>query len=125
MAWYLPLVVVGAIDVATLIPVVPGHLGLFEAVVCLVYTTQGVDPERALLAALLFHGVSLYATVGPGLALMGSKALRLPGQAIAEPASGSLAGELPGLEPHCRGRWVELWTGRRWVGRRSVPGSQC
>ena len=98
LPWYMPLVVVGAIDVATLIPVAPGHLGIFEAVVCLVYATKDIDPERALLAALLFHGVSLAATVVPGLIVTGIQAVRLPARAIPEAAE-PLPGELARLEP--------------------------
>ncbi len=99
LPWYVPLVVVGAVDVATLLPVAPGHLGVYEAAICLVYSRQNVDPERALLAALLFHGVSLYATIVPGLVVLGWKALFQSGQVLHIPSQGELDSQLRGFEP--------------------------
>ncbi len=99
LPWYVPLIVVGAVDVATLIPIAPGHLGIFEAAVCLVYSRHGVEPERALLVALLFHAVSLYATIAPGLAVICWKAMWLSESLPDEASDRALTGELPGLEP--------------------------
>ena len=108
LPWYVPLVVVGAVDVATLIPVVPGHLGVYEAAICLVYSRQNVEPERALLAALLFHGVSLYATIIPGLVVLGWKTLYQPGQVLHIPSQSELDSQLSELRAGASRTVVQL-----------------
>jgi uncharacterized membrane protein YbhN (UPF0104 family) len=81
--------VVAALDLATMIPIAPGHLGVFEATVSFGYRYLGVDPERALLAALVYHAVFLTAMVGPGLfvALAGALRRELPSQVEHTPST--------------------------------------
>ncbi len=76
LPWYMPLVIVAAIDLATMVPLVPGHLGVYEAAVTLVCEWQGVPAESALALAILSHAVTLAATIVPGLILLISQGLR-------------------------------------------------
>jgi glycosyltransferase 2 family protein len=86
LAWYVPFLVVAAIDLVTMVPLVPGHLGIFEAAVVLVYRSQGLDGDQALLAALLYHGVVLAASALPGLCVLGLEHAR-PTEGAAEEAA--------------------------------------
>ncbi len=48
-------VVVAAISLATLLPLSPGRVGLFEAAVYLIYVQFGVEPSVAMALALFIH----------------------------------------------------------------------
>jgi len=61
-------VVLGATNLATMLPVAPGNLGTYEAGAVAAYRWLGVPPELALAAALLQHGCFLLPAVGAGLA---------------------------------------------------------
>ncbi len=56
--------VVAALDLATMAPVSPGHLGVFEATVILCYQYLGVPLPLATAAALIHHGVLFVASLG-------------------------------------------------------------
>ena len=66
---YAPLLVVGALDLATMVSVTPGHLGIFEATVFFTYQYLGVEPTAAMTMALFEHLVFLLAMVLPGVAV--------------------------------------------------------
>ncbi len=66
---YAPLLVVGALDLATMVSVTPGHLGIFEATVFFTYQYLGVEPTVAMTMALFEHLVFLLAMVLPGVAV--------------------------------------------------------
>ena len=58
--------VLAALNLATLIPVVPGNVGVYEAAVVLAYGYMGVDTERALGMALVQHACYFVALALPG-----------------------------------------------------------
>jgi uncharacterized membrane protein YbhN (UPF0104 family) len=62
-------VVLALLNLATLLPVVPGNVGVFEAAVVLALTGMGVDGERALGVALVQHLCYFVALALPGLAV--------------------------------------------------------
>jgi len=62
------LLVLAALNLATLLPLVPGNAGVFEAAVVLAYSWLGVPPERALGMALVQHACYFAALALPGYA---------------------------------------------------------
>lgn len=58
--------VLAALNLATLLPVVPGNIGVYEAVTVLAYGYLGVDAERALGMALVQHACYFAALALPG-----------------------------------------------------------
>jgi uncharacterized membrane protein YbhN (UPF0104 family) len=58
--------VLAALNLATLVPVVPGNVGVYEAVTVLAYGYMGVDAERALGMALVQHACYFTALALPG-----------------------------------------------------------
>jgi uncharacterized membrane protein YbhN (UPF0104 family) len=60
------LLVLAAVNLATLLPIVPGNLGIYEAAVVLAYSSLGVAPERALGIALVQHACYFAALALPG-----------------------------------------------------------
>jgi len=71
------LLVLAAINLATLLPIVPGNLGVYEAAVVLAYAYLGVAPERALGIALMQH--ACYFTPWHCPATAGSRVALRPG----------------------------------------------
>jgi uncharacterized membrane protein YbhN (UPF0104 family) len=61
-------VVLAVLNLATLLPVVPGNVGVFEAAVVLALTRFGVTPEQALGVAVVQHLCYFVALALPGLA---------------------------------------------------------
>src|SRR5262249_11671075 len=55
---------------ASSLGVTPAHVGLLEAAFVLTLTHQGVDPARALAAALLYHTAQVLPLVLAGLPLL-------------------------------------------------------
>jgi uncharacterized protein (TIRG00374 family) len=60
------LLVLAAVNLATLLPLVPGNLGVYEGAVVLAYTYFGIPPERALGVALVQHACFFLALALPG-----------------------------------------------------------
>ena len=60
--------VLASLNLATLVPVVPGNVGVFEAVIVVAYGYLGVEPERALGIALMQHACYFAALALPGYA---------------------------------------------------------
>lgn len=58
--------VLAALNLSTLIPVVPGNVGVYEAVTVLAYGYMGVGAERALGMALVQHACYFVALALPG-----------------------------------------------------------
>lgn len=58
--------VLASLNLATLLPVVPGNIGVYEAVTVLAYGYLGVDAERALGMALVQHACYFAALALPG-----------------------------------------------------------
>lgn len=73
--FHLPLasgiLVLAVLSLATLLPIVPGNLGVYEAAVVLAYTHLGVPPEHALGMAIVQHGCYFVALALPGYAWAG------------------------------------------------------
>lgn len=60
------LVVLAALNLATLLPLVPGNVGIYEASVVLAYTWLGIPAERALGMAVVQHACYFVALALPG-----------------------------------------------------------
>jgi uncharacterized membrane protein YbhN (UPF0104 family) len=63
--------VLAALNLATLLPVIPGNVGIYEAAVVLVYTRLGLTPESALGIAVVQHLCYFVALATPGVAWIG------------------------------------------------------
>jgi hypothetical protein len=61
------IVVLAVLNLATLLPLVPGNVGVFEAAVVLALTRFGVGPEQALGVAVVQHLCYFVALALPGL----------------------------------------------------------
>ena len=60
-------VVLGAVNLATMLPVAPGNLGTYEAGAVAAYRWLGVAPESALAAAVVQHACFLLPAGGAGV----------------------------------------------------------
>jgi glycosyltransferase 2 family protein len=61
------IVVLAVLNLATLVKVVPGNVGVFEAAVVLALTRFGITPEQALGVAVVLHVCYFAALALPGL----------------------------------------------------------
>jgi uncharacterized protein (TIRG00374 family) len=61
------LIVLAVLNLATLLPIVPGNVGVFEAAVVLALTRFGISPEQALGVAVVQHLCYFVALAVPGL----------------------------------------------------------
>jgi len=69
--------VLAALNLATLVPVVPGNLGVYEGAVVFIYTRLGVPTEQAVGLAVVQHACFFAALALPGYAwLVGAGASR-------------------------------------------------
>jgi uncharacterized membrane protein YbhN (UPF0104 family) len=69
--------VLAALNLATLVPVVPANLGVYEGAVVLIYTRLGVPAEQAVGVAVVQHACFFVALALPGYAwLAGAGASR-------------------------------------------------
>jgi uncharacterized membrane protein YbhN (UPF0104 family) len=66
------LLVLAALNLATIVPMVPGNLGVYEGVVTLAYVTLGVPPERAAAVAVVQHACFFASLALPGYAWLGA-----------------------------------------------------
>jgi len=69
--------VLAAVSLATLVPVVPANLGVYEGAVFLTLRQVGVSPELALLAAAVQHACQWFAAVAPGAMVLWIPSRRL------------------------------------------------
>ena len=69
------LVILAAVNLATLLPVVPGNVGVYEAAVVVGYSFFGVTPERALGIAVVQHACFFLALALPGYRWLGCAAV--------------------------------------------------
>ena len=65
------LLVLGALNLATLLPVLPGNVGLFEGAMVIAYRALGVPAEQALAIAVLQHACYFVALALPGYRWIG------------------------------------------------------
>ncbi|MFL5618877.1 MAG: YbhN family protein [Gemmatimonadaceae bacterium] len=61
------IIVLAVLNLATLLPIVPGNVGVFEAAVVLALTRFGITPEQALGVAVVQHLCYFVALALPGL----------------------------------------------------------
>lgn len=66
--------VLAALQMATLIPVVPANLGIYEGAIVLIYTRLGLTTEQAIGMAVVQHAVSFAALALPGYLWFGGLA---------------------------------------------------
>ena len=62
----------GMLNLSTLLPIVPGNVGVYEGAVVLAYTRYGVPAEQALALAALQHLCYLVALAAPGVLWAGA-----------------------------------------------------
>ncbi|MEO5869833.1 MAG: lysylphosphatidylglycerol synthase transmembrane domain-containing protein [Gemmatimonadaceae bacterium] len=75
--------VLATLNLATLVPVVPGNLGVYEGAVVLIYTRLGVPAEQAVGMAVVQHACFFAALALPGYAwLVGAGASRSAAAAL-------------------------------------------
>jgi len=67
-------VVVAAVNIATLVSLAPGDLGVYEAAAFAAYTLFGLPVETAITLSLLQHFAYLVAMVAPGYGFMIARA---------------------------------------------------
>ena len=68
LPFYAPILVSASLALATLVPMAPGRLGVFEAAVFVIYQYLGVDPTRAAALALFVHFVHSFPLILAGYA---------------------------------------------------------
>ncbi len=66
LPFWAPILVMGALNMATVLPITPGNFGIYEGTAFLVYKFCGLPPESALSLALLQHLCFLVPMVGTG-----------------------------------------------------------
>ena len=65
------LLVLGALNLATLFPLLPGNVGIFEGAIVIAYRAVGVPAEQALAIAVLQHACYFVALALPGYRWVG------------------------------------------------------
>ena len=80
------LIIVPAVELAAILPLTPGNVGLASAAVALALGSQGVDSQTALSAGIAFGGVELLTGMAIGAA--GALALAGPVGAAVRPRGG-------------------------------------
>lgn len=66
LPFWTPFLVIAALNLALMIPLAPGNLGIFEATVFFIYRFLGVDSALALSLAILYHLVYALPLIGTG-----------------------------------------------------------
>ncbi len=64
------LLILAALNLATIIPLAPGNLGVYEATVFFIYQHLGIEPEQAIALALTQHLCFLLPLAGTGYVYM-------------------------------------------------------
>lgn len=72
------LLVLLAVNLAGLIQLTPGNVGLFEAAAVMAYRCLGVEVEEAVALALLIHACSLVPPLASGYSVLAWRALSAP-----------------------------------------------
>ena len=66
LPFWAPILVMGALNLATILPVTPGNFGVYEGTAFLAYQFYGLSSESALSLAILQHVCFLLPMVGTG-----------------------------------------------------------
>lgn len=83
------LVVLASVAIATMLPLAPANVGVYEGSAFLAYRWAGVDPESALALAVLQHLAYLAAMGGAGWAAVTLGVARSTGLAARHPSASS------------------------------------
>jgi uncharacterized membrane protein YbhN (UPF0104 family) len=99
-----PFVFIAVLDVATLVPLIPGHMGVYEATAAATYVRFGAGPESALLIGVLYHIMFLIAAIVPAAAIAAVRMIRHTGEVVPlvetiEVELESMLAPTPELEP--------------------------
>jgi len=70
LPFWAPILVMGALNLATVLPVTPGNFGIYEGTAFLAYQFYGLSSESALSLALLQHLCFLIPMVGSGYLIL-------------------------------------------------------
>ncbi len=70
LPFWTAVLVMGALNLTTIVPITPGNLGVYEGTVFLIYQFAGLGPESALSLALLQHLCFLLPMVGIGYGVL-------------------------------------------------------
>ncbi len=70
LPFWAPILVMGALNLATVLPVTPGNFGVYEGTAFLAYQFYGLSSESALSLALLQHLCFLLPMVGTGYLIL-------------------------------------------------------
>lgn len=75
LPWIAPFTFIAVLDCATLVPLIPGHMGVYEATAVATFTRFGAGAEAALLIGVLYHAAFLVAAIVPAAVVTMHKAL--------------------------------------------------
>jgi uncharacterized membrane protein YbhN (UPF0104 family) len=97
-------VFIAVLDIATLLPLIPGHMGVYEATAAATYVRFGAGPESALLIGVLYHIMFLMAAIVPAAVVAAVRMIRDTGEVVPlvetiEVELESLLAPAPELEP--------------------------
>jgi len=90
LPWIAPFVFIAVLDCATLVPLIPGHMGVYEATAAATYVRFGAGDESALLVGVLYHAAFLVAAIVPAVIVTATRLLPQPA-AVPEPIAAEIA----------------------------------
>jgi uncharacterized protein (TIRG00374 family) len=77
LPFWTTILVMAALNLATILPLTPGNFGVYEATAFLIYKFSGLSPEMALSLALLQHIFFLLPMAGTGGVVLLAQSLSL------------------------------------------------
>lgn len=78
LPWWVPLLIIAGLNLALMLPMAPANLGVFEATVFYLYQSVGVASATAMVIALSYHALYLFALVMPGYIVFAKSGFKLP-----------------------------------------------
>ena len=66
LPFWTTILVMAALNLATIFPITPGNFGVYEATVFFIYQYLGIEPEQAIALALTQHLCFLLPLAGTG-----------------------------------------------------------
>lgn len=85
LPFWTTILVMAALNLATILPLTPGNFGVYEATAFLIYKFSGSSPEMALSLALLQHICFLIPMAGTGWLVLLAQSLNLIGEKYEKP----------------------------------------
>ena len=77
LPFWTTILVMAALNLATIFPITPGNFGVYEATAFLIYKFSGLSPEMALSLAFLQHICFLVPMAGTGWVVLLIRSLNL------------------------------------------------